>query len=443
MSLRSDEHLFELMTPFEQSAGTVQCDVPDRERSREHLENHRVAERAGCKSLPFRVTLLTGGGDRPYALGMACSLVRQDIAVDFIGSDELDAPELHRAPLIKFLNLRGDQTPNAPLYRKITRIFAYYARLMKYVSRSEARIFHILWNNKFELIDRTFLMLYYKSMGKRILLTAHNVNTQKRDARDSFLNRLSLRIQYRLSDQIFVHSRRTKSELVSDFGVAENKVSVIPFGINNTVPNTRLSTADAKRQFGISKDEKTLLFFGNIAPYKGLEYLTAAFNKILKKDRSYRLIIAGRVKACESYWRTIEQSIASSGESERIIQKIEYIPDEQTEIYFKAADVLVLPYTSVFQSGVLFLGYAFGLPAIATNVGSLGDDIIQGETGFLCQATDSDELARAIRTYFASNLYENLETRRSQIQQFANKRHSWTAVGELLERAYRQVLLVK
>ena len=185
MSFKSDEHLFGLMTPFEESAGTVQYDVADRERSREHLENHRAAERAGCNSLPFRVTLLTGGGDRPYALGMACSLVRQDIAVDFIGSDELDAPELHRAPLIKFLNLRGDQTPNAPLYGKITRIFAYYARLMKYVSRSEARIFHILWNNKFELIDRTFLMLYYKSMGKRILLTAHNVNTQKRDARDS------------------------------------------------------------------------------------------------------------------------------------------------------------------------------------------------------------------------------------------------------------------
>ena len=152
-----------------------------------------------------------------------------------------------------------------------------------------------------------------------------------------------------------------KAELISEFHLPEDKVSVIPFGINNTVPNTRLSTADAKRQLGISEHDKTLLFFGNIAPYKGLEYLTAAFNKVLKEDRSYRLIIAGRVKACESYWRTIEQSIASSGESERIIQKIEYIPDEETEIYFKAADVLALPYTRVFQSGVLFLGYAFGL----------------------------------------------------------------------------------
>ena len=374
---------------------------------------------------------------------MANALVSQGIAVDFVGSDELDAPELQRTPLLSFFNLRGDQSEDAPLRHKVVRILAYYARLLKYVIQSKPPIFHILWNNKFELIDRTFLMLYYKSMGKRVLLTAHNVNTQKRDARDSFLNRLSLRIQYRLSDHIFVHSRRTKSELVSDFGVAENKVSVIPFGINNTVPNTRLSTADAKRQFGISKHEKTLLFFGNIAPYKGLEYLTAAFASVLKEDQSYRLIIAGRVKGCESYWRTVEQSIASSGESERIIQKIEYIPDEETEFYFKAADVLVLPYTHVFQSGALFLGYAFGLPAIATNVGALTDDIIQGETGFLCQARDSDDLARAIRTYFASNLYENLETQRSNIQQFANERNSWTKVGEILNEVYRNVLARK
>ena len=431
------------MVSSEQSTNTVQYGVSAHERSRERLEDHRTAERAGCDAAPLRVTLLTGGGDRPYALGMASSLVHHDIAVDFIGSNELDSPELHQALLIKFLNLRGDVTSNAPLHRKITRICAYYVRLIKYVSRSGPPIFHILWNNKFQLIDRTLLMLYYKSMGKRVVLTAHNVNTRKRDGRDSFLNRLSLRVQYRLSDHIFVHSRMTKSELVSDFGVTENKVSVIPFGINNTVPNTGLSTADTQRQLGISKHDKTLLFFGNIAPYKGLEYLIAAFTKILKEDRSYRLIIAGRVKACESYWHRIEQSIASSDGSDRIIQKIEYIPDKETEVYFKAADVLVLPYTSVFQSGVLFLGYAFGLPAIATNVGSLGDDIIKGETGFLCQAEDSDDLARAIRTYFSSDLYENLETRRSQIQQFANKRHSWTAVGELLERAYRQVLLVK
>ena len=72
-----------------------------------------------------------------------------------------------------------------------------------------------------------------------------------------------------------------KAELSSDFGVPKSKVSVIPFGINNTVPNTSLSSAEAKRRLGISSTDKTMLFFGNIAPYKGLEYLTAAFDGTL------------------------------------------------------------------------------------------------------------------------------------------------------------------
>jgi glycosyltransferase involved in cell wall biosynthesis len=413
-------------------------------RAHESLHERAASNRPVRRSATLvRVSLLTGGGDRPYALGMASALVEQGIAVDFVGSDELDAPELHRTPLVTFFNLRGDQKADAPLHRKVVRILAYYARLLKYVVWAESPIFHILWNNKFELIDRTFLMLYYKSMGKRVLLTAHNVNTQKRDGTDSFLNRLSLRIQYRLSDHIFVHNPRTKSELVSDFGMTEDKVSVIPFGINNTVPNTKLSTADARRQLGIIRYEKTLLFFGNVAPYKGLEHLTAAFTKVLKEDRSYRLIIAGRVKACESYWRTIEQSIASGCITDRVIRRIEYVPDEETELYFKAADVLVLPYTRVFQSGVLFLGYAFGLPAIATDVGGLRDDIIEGETGFLCRAGDPDDLADTIQAYFDSDLYENLETRRNQIQHFANRRNSWTNVGDILGAVYRNMFLAK
>ena len=85
-----------------------------------------------------------------------------------------------------------------------------------------------------------------------------------------------------------------------------------------------------------------------------------------------------------------------SGVGERIIRKIEYVPDEDTEIYFKAADVLILPYTHVFQSGVLFLAYSFGLPAIAADVGSLREEIIEGETGLVFKPRDSVDLARKI-----------------------------------------------
>ena len=381
------------------------------------------------------VALLTGGDDKPYALGLASALVSQGVLLDFIGSNAVDGPVLHSTPQIKFLNLRGDQRTDASFLRKVFRVLAYYARLIRYAATAERRIFHILWNNKFEFFDCTLLMLYYKLLGKKIVFTAHLVNMGKRDSNDSFLNRFSLKSQYGLSDHIFVHTQKMKRELVSDFDVGEEKITVIPFGINNAVPTTDLTTVEAKRLLGVKSSDKVMLVFGHIAPYKGLEYLVAAMVGLAKQSRDYRLIIAGKPKpkGGEDYWRGIRQTISSSGIGDRIIQRIEYI-DERTELYFKAADVFVLPYKYTSQSGVLFLGYSFGLPVIAADVGSLKDEIIEGQTGFVFEAENPVDLSRAIRTYFASELYRNLDRNRQIIRDYANERHSWTKVGEMTRK---------
>jgi glycosyltransferase involved in cell wall biosynthesis len=283
-------------------------------------------------------------------------------------------------------------------------------------------------------------MIYYKLLRKQLVFTAHNVNASKRDSNDSWLNRLSLRVQYALNDHIFVHTNEMKTELLSDFGVPESKVSVIPFGINNTVPNTSLSSAEAKRRLGINSTDKTMLFFGNIAPYKGLEYLAAAFTGLLSKDQHYRLIIAGRLKASESYWNKIQQALKRNSVADRVIARIEYVPDEETELYFKAADVLILPYARVFQSGVLFLGYSFGLPAIAAGISSLQEEIAKGETGFVFKAQDSSDLARKIEKYFKSELFLKLESRRAAIKAYANERYSWDKVAAITTAVYSNLL---
>jgi D-inositol-3-phosphate glycosyltransferase len=387
-----------------------------------------------------RVALLTGGGDKPYALGLAAALTSEGILLDFIGSDDLSVPELLSNRRVSFLNLRGDQRREASPLAKTWRVLRYYVRLIGYAAKARPKLFHILWNNKFQLFDRTVLMLYYRLLGKKIVFTAHNVNAGKRDLNDSWLNRLSLKIQYEWCDHIFVHTHRMKSELVADFRISEEKVSVIPFGINNTVPNTSLSCAEAKRQLGVEVSDKTLLFFGNIAPYKGLEYLVAAFAELLKKNGTFRLLIVGSPKGSTTYWNQIQQAILRSGVENRAIAKIEYVPDEATELYFKAADVSVLPYAHVFQSGVLFLGYSFGLPAIAADVGNLKEEIIEGETGFVFKSRDSSDLARKIDKYFKSELFSNLRTRRLQIMEYANERYSWSKVAAITTTAYSRLL---
>jgi len=389
----------------------------------------------------LHVALLTGGSDKPYALGIATALSSARVAVDFIGSDELDVAELHKLPLLRFLNLRGDQSQEASFPVKIARVARYYLRLIGYAATARPRIFHVLWNNKFEFVDRILLMAYYRLLGRRIVFTAHNVNIRKRDNCDSWFNRLSLRVQYYLADNIFVHTERMKSELLADFGVPDTKISIIPFGINNTAPNAGMTTSDAKRTFGLRSTNKVMLCFGQIAPYKGLEYLVDAFSELAKRDETYRLIVAGKVKPGQTeYWNKIRRKIDDSVFRDQIIVRIEHIPDEEVELYFKAADALIVPYVHIFQSGVPFLAYSFGLPVIATDVGSLREDIVEGKTGFVCQPRDSSDLARTIDKYFESELFRYLESRRLEIKQYANERYSWNKVAAITTAVYSNLV---
>ena len=175
---------------------------------------NRLAGDARGKASPseIEVGLLTGGFDKPYAFGIAMELLSKNVRLDFIGSDAIDSPELHINPRLNFLNLRGSLPARPTLIHKVSRVLTYYARLIRYATISKPRIFHLLWNNKFEFFDRTLLTLYYKALGKKLVFTAHNVNAGTRDAKDTFLNRFGLRTQYRLVDHIFVHTELMKQE---------------------------------------------------------------------------------------------------------------------------------------------------------------------------------------------------------------------------------------
>src|SRR5215469_3789976 len=103
---------------------------------------------------PIAVSLLTGGGDKPYAFGLATELIRRRIVLDLIGSDDLDCPDFRDKPRVHFLNLRGDQRTEVSFAKKILRVFVYYIKLIGYALTAKSSLFHLLWNNKFQSFDR-------------------------------------------------------------------------------------------------------------------------------------------------------------------------------------------------------------------------------------------------------------------------------------------------
>ena len=387
----------------------------------------------------MKVSLLTGGGEKHYQLGLLSGLISNEIEVDFIGNDDMRHVEMYED--VNYYNLRGDQNPHSPLKEKIWRVLKYYFKLIKYAAKTDSNLFHIQWLNKFIYFDRTILNVYYKLLGKKLVFTVHNVNAAERDENDSPLNRLTLRFIYKIVDHIIVHTEKMKLQLMENYDIAGNKITVIPHGINNAVFKSELTCKQAKRKLDLNDSQKVLLYFGQIAPYKGLEYLILALVKEKAKNNNYRLIIAGRIRKGDcQYWKNIEGIMEEHDLKNYIIGKIQFIPDEEVEIYFKAADVLILPYKNIFQSGVLFLSYSFGLPVVATDVGSLREDVIEGKTGYICEVENLEDLTGKIDLYFNSDLFKNLERNRQKIIDWANEKYSWRKVGEITYGVYKALI---
>ncbi len=120
--------------------------VRDRRSEITHHASYRLGRSTidDQPSTDSKVALLTGGGDKPYALGLATVLAAEGVLLDFIGSNDLSAPEVLDNPRVNFLNLRGDQSREASLPIKIGRVAVYYWRLIHYAAAAKPKVFHIL-----------------------------------------------------------------------------------------------------------------------------------------------------------------------------------------------------------------------------------------------------------------------------------------------------------
>ena len=150
----------------------------------------------------------------------------------------------------------------------------------------------------------------------------------------------------------------------------------------------------AQQNLKVDPTKKTLLFFGFIRDYKGLDLLIQAMDIL---DDNYQLIIAGEVYGSfDKYQVLIDNSTAKN----RIALYNQYIGDNEVADYFSAADVCILPYKSATQSGITSIANHYNLPIIATNVGGLKETIHHQKTGWIVDSPSVKEIAASIKDYF-------------------------------------------
>jgi glycosyltransferase involved in cell wall biosynthesis len=182
----------------------------------------------------------------------------------------------------------------------------------------------------------------------------------------------------------------------------------------------KMDKNQARKEIGIHSDKRTLLFFGLIRDYKGLDILLEAFSVL---DDSFQLLVAGEVYGERKVYDTLIQQ----AKNKQIYFFDQFIPSEKVQFFFSASDLCVLPYRTATQSGIKAMSDVFQLPVLVSQVGGLTEEIAENENGFLIHDTSPEALASQITLLFTENRIENVsknlqmhsETKENEWDEFA------------------------
>jgi glycosyltransferase involved in cell wall biosynthesis len=228
------------------------------------------------------------------------------------------------------------------------------------------------------------LARWFRRSGVRCIIECHNVFPHERSPLDGLLVRFALSA----ADHLITHSAKDREDLLAAVPGKQITVSPLP------------SLDEFSGHGNNSRSGRTILFFGKVRKYKGLDVLLDAMPKVLSKMECKLIVVGEFYDSIEKYQQQIHRLDLES----HVHIDNRYVPNEEVATIFERADVLVLPYVSASQSGVARIALSNGLPVIASRTGGLSEVVIDGVNGLLFPPGDPDALADRLVTYFTDTL---------------------------------------
>ena len=251
----------------------------------------------------------------------------------------------------------------------------------------------------------------------KILYICHNAIPHERFICDSFLTKVALK----QADCIIAHSESDKDIL--SLMLPKAVVKVNPHPAYNFFKIKNMSKLEARSILGIREDAKVLLFFGLVREYKGLSHLLNAMPEIVARFENIKLVIAGDFGGNREKY---DEIISALRIEENVDVYAGHIPVPEVEKFFAASDIVVLPYETATQSGVIQAAYGFNKPVLATNVGGLPDAVENMRTGYVVEPKNPSAIARAVEDYFNNCREKEFEAHIKE----AEYRFSWDRMAE-------------
>jgi len=216
-------------------------------------------------------------------------------------------------------------------------------------------------------------------LRRPFVLTIHDSQPHPGDLPSQRTPQWASEIACRRADEVIVHAEYVKQSFLATHSIGAEHLHVIP----------HIKLGEETAQTEALEEDNTVLFFGRIWEYKGLEYLIRAEPLITAEVPDAKIVIAGQGEDFARYRQMMVHP-------ENFVVLNRYVSDADRAELFQRASVVALPYIEASQSGVIPLAYTFSKPVVATTVGGLPEAVDDGLTGFCVPPRDEKALARAI-----------------------------------------------
>ncbi|MGH9502221.1 MAG: glycosyltransferase family 4 protein [Terriglobales bacterium] len=379
---------------------------------------------ASCFSLPYDYSLCDALGQQGHRVVLARSEFRASQWKRPASGFEVWSHFYHRSN-------RAQPGPMSRAVGKMGKAAEHMVDMRKFVHRlRELRpdAIHFQWLPA-PLLDRLYLQEL--SAIAPLVLTVHNT-----DPHGTVIQRIHQKLGwasvFRHFQAVIVHSEFSRRQILEKNWISAEKVHVIPHGVLNYY--CAFDPDESAKQ----SSSHVVMFFGCVEPYKGLDVLIRAF-ALLPADlrRQTQLLVAGTPNMDA---RPLRQQARDLGIESQVLWRLHYIAEEEVPRLFRSATVVVLPYHSIDQSGVLMTAVAFGKAIVASGIGGIPEVIQDGVHGILVNPGDPDGLAAALR-----DVLTDPDRRRSMERattHLASTKLSWETSAHKTADVYRQISAV-
>jgi len=326
-----------------------------------------------------QVLIVSHGFQSAYERGFCNALVDNGAKVKLIASDKTDQSAIRRG--IHICNIRGSQDPARSLWKKIVNMVKYHLKLVLLVYETRPLNLHVIGLTDYPVLTGIVEGILFRFCSHNYVLTVHNVLPH---GAHNWWNRLVYKRLYRVPHHVIVHTQSMADQLTGDFCIPKERVIVMEHGCEF---DKDIVAVDRAKTW----PELRILFFGGIAQYKGLDVL---LNAVPSLPTDFQLRICGYCRS-KSLEADIRLRIKAASAFHVIDWRNEYVSDTAVAESMHWADILVMPYRHIDQSGVIFQALKFGVPVVASRVGEL-HRLVTADVGETCKPDDSESLAIAI-----------------------------------------------